>query len=507
MSFLMGIDLGTSSLKVLIMNEMGDVKAVSAKSYQFDTPHPGFAEQDTAVWWDACCACIKSALMQLGSDPAEIKGVSFSGQMHGLVMLDRDLSVIRPCILHCDSRSAVQIEEINGNLGNSFIREKVLNPIYTGFLLPSLLWVRENEPENFAKVRHVLLPKDYIRFMLCGELGSDYSDASATLAFDIEKGCWSTEIIGRMNLDMSLFPPCRDTADVVGFITPSASRATGLDCKTKVVAGGGDQVMQCIGNGASEIGMATVNIGTSGQVCFQSDKVIRNPNLSTNTFCGYKTGRWITMGATMSAGLSLKWFSNLFEKTDYQLADREIAKIVPGSEGLIFLPYLNGERTPHINPNLRASFMGLGLRTDKYHMTRAVMEGVAYSLKQCMEECSHLGLSADTLVASGGGAQSEIWLQIQADIYNKPLKVAAVDEQASIGAAIAAGVGAGIYKNIDQACRQVVKYKDKEYLPQHENQLIYSQYYDLYKETYQSSHLVLEKIALLGRKYSDSINT
>ena len=504
MSYLMGIDLGTSSLKVLIMNELGDVKALSVRAYQFETPRPGFAEQDTAVWWEACCLCIKSALLQLGANPAEVKGVSFSGQMHGLVMLDSDLRVIRPSILHCDSRSGVQIEEINSLLGKGFILENVLNPIYTGFLLPSLMWVRENEPDNFEKVRHVLLPKDYIRFMLTGELSSDYSDASATLAFDIEKGCWSSEIIGRMNLDMSIFPICHDTVDVVGYITPSASRATGLNVKTLVIAGGGDQVMQCIGNGASGTSTATVNIGTSGQVCFQSDRVIKNPLLSTNTFCGYKVGRWITMGATMSAGLSLKWFSNLFGKADYQEADREIEKIVPGSEGLIFLPYLNGERTPHINPNLSASFIGLNLRTSKRHMTRAVMEGVAYSLKQCMEECGYLGLSVDSLVASGGGAQSGTWLQIQADIYNKPLRVAAVDEQASIGAAIAAGVGSGIYKNIDQACGQVVKYKDRIYLPQQESQQIYSEYYELFKETYQASRVVLEKITKMGRNHSGS---
>ena len=504
MAYLMGIDLGTSSLKVLIMNETGDVKAISAREYQFDTPQPGFAEQDTDVWWEACCVCIKSALLQLGANPSEINGISFSGQMHGLVMLDRDQRVIRPSILHCDGRSSKQINEINEIFGSCYIQENVLNPIYTGFLLPSLMWVRENEPENFAKVRHVLLPKDYIRLMLSGEVGSDYSDASATLAFDIAKGCWSSEIIEKMNLDMSIFPPCHNTDDIVGFVTSSASKATGLAVKTPIIAGGGDQVMQCIGNGASEIGMATVNIGTSGQVCFQSDRVIKNPRLSTNTFCGYKVGRWITMGATMSAGLSLKWFNNLFENVDYQESDREIKKIAPGSGGLVFLPYLNGERTPHINPNLSASFMGLNLRTGKYHMTRAVMEGVAYSLKQCMEECSNLGLEVDSLVASGGGARSEAWLQIQADIYNKPLKIATVEEQASIGAAIAAGVGSGIYKNIDQACKQVVKYKDKEYFPDQEKHMIYNQYYELFKETYQSSHVILEKITQIGRNYSGS---
>jgi xylulokinase len=503
MAFLVGIDLGTSSLKVLVISETGEVKAVCAQSYQIDTPRLGFAEQDTSVWWDACSTCIRSALSQLQADVTEVKGVSFSGQMHGLVMLDRSHRVIRPAILHCDGRSVSQVEEINSVFGRKFTIDKVLNPAYTGFLLPSLLWVRDNEPENYSKVKYVLLPKDYIRFMLTGEICSDYSDASATLAFDIEKGCWSQEILEKMNLDIHIFPRCHNTDAVVGFVSMSASGMTGLAAGTPVIAGGGDQIMQCIGNGASKPGIATVNIGTSGQVCFQSEHVIKNPLLNTNTFCGYELGRWITMGATMSAGLSLQWFSKLFEHPDYRESDKEVAKIVPGSEGIIFLPYLNGERTPYINPNLSAAFLGLNLHSGKYQMTRAVMEGVAYSLRQCMDACSNLGLDADFLVASGGGARSIPWLQIQADIYNKPLKVAVVDEQASIGAAIAAGVGAGIYKNIDEGCSQVVKYKDQIYEPDFNNHLIYNEFYEVYKDAYSSGQEILERITELGRRHSE----
>jgi len=500
MAYLMGVDLGTSSLKVLVMNEAGEVKAVYAKSYQFDTPHNGYAEQNTAVWWDACCECIRKALQILGGDPSEVRGVSFSGQMHGLVMLDRDGLVIRPAILHCDGRSVKQVEEINSVLGGEFIRKNVLNPVYTGFLMPSLLWVRDNEPENYAKVRSVLLPKDFLRFMLTGEICSDYSDASATLAYDIEKNTWSQEILNRLHVSSSLFPVCYGTDAVVGKVTQAAAEMTGLAAGTLVIAGGGDQVMQCIGNGASEVGIATVNIGSSGQVCFQSDRVIKNPALSTNTFCGYKTGRWITMGATMSAGLSLRWFDRLFDKVDYKEMDMQVSEIRPGSEGLIFLPYLNGERTPHVNPNLSAVFLGLNLRTGKYQMARAVMEGVAYSLMQCIESCNQLGLDAEYLVASGGGARSKPWLQLQADIYNKPLRVAAVEEQASIGAAIAAGVGAGIYSDIDEGCRAVVRYKEETYIPRKDNHMIYTEYYDLFKKTYESSHTVLQQVTELGRR-------
>ena len=503
MGYLMGIDLGTSSLKVLIISETGEVKAVCAQSYQIDTPRPGFAEQDTSVWMGACCTCIRSALDQLHADKTEVKGVSFSGQMHGLVMLDADHKVIRSAILHCDGRSASQVDEINLAFGSAFTINKVLNPVYTGFLLPSLLWVRDNEPENYSRIRYVLLPKDYIRFALTGEICSDYSDASATLVFDIEKGCWSREIIEKMNLDIDIFPRCHNTDEVVGFISKDASEMTGLAAGTKVIAGGGDQVMQCIGNGASKPGIATVNIGTSGQVCFQSNHVIKNPMLSTNTFCGYEIGRWITMGATMSAGLSLQWFSKLFDNPDYREADKKVAQIVPGSEGVIFLPYLNGERTPYINPNLSAAFLGLNLHTGKYQMIKAVMEGVAFSLRQCMDACSNLGLKADFLVASGGGARSIPWLQIQADIYNKPLKVAKIEEQASIGAAIVAGVGAGVYKDIDEGCSQVVKYKDRMYEPDYANYLIYNEYYDVYKDAYHSGQKILERVTELGRRHSE----
>lgn len=500
MAYLLGIDLGTSSLKAIVIDPNGNVKAQSSYNYQFSSPNNGYAEQDVSVWWEACCTCIKKALLMLEDKGSSVAAVSFSGQMHGLVAFDKNFEVIRPSILHCDARSTAQVEKLKNLMDTNFIINEVRNPIYTGFLLPSLLWVRDNEPAAYERIKYVCLPKDYLRFMLCGQLGSDYSDSSGTLAFDIENVCWSRKILDKVDVSEDIFPKCSDTFTVVGQVTKKAAEETGLREGTLVVSGGGDQIMQAIGNGITKVGTATVNIGSSGQVCFQSDRPIKNPALNTNTLCGCEKGRWITMGATMSAGLSLGWLNRILRESDYGLINEEVSKVRPGSGGLIFLPYLNGERTPHVNPNLSAMFWGMNVNTGRAEITRAVMEGVAYSLMQCIEVCSDLGLRAESLVASGGGARSEPWLQLQADIYNKPIKVAKNKEQAGVGAAIAAGVGAGIFSTVEEGCRQVISYEDKTYEPNPINHEIYKEYYQLFKEAYQSSSDVLSRLTVIGRK-------
>ncbi|MBU9726352.1 xylulokinase [Diplocloster modestus] len=499
MSYLMGIDLGTSSLKTLIMDESGHVKSISARSYQFDSPHNGYAEQDPGQWWQACCETTAEALRTAGILSHEIRGISFSGQMHGAVMLDSSYLPVRPAILHCDARSSRQVKKIKAQLGIEMIREYFMNPVYTGFLLPSLIWVREEEPYNYEKIRYVMLPKDYIRFRMTGTISSDYSDASATLAFDIKRGCWSGKILEILNIPVDYFPECCGTADIAGEVTEQAAKETGLWAGTCVIAGGGDQVMQAIGNGSIQPGSATVNVGSSGQVCFQSACPVANPALNTNTFCGYSRDRWITMGAIMSAGLSLKWINGVLRQTDYRLVNKEADSVPPGSGGLLFLPYLTGERTPHINPNLTGMFVGLSLNTGRAEMTRAVMEGVAFALRECMEICRGLGLQADRVIASGGGARSIPWLQIQSDIYGLPLKVADTEEQACLGAAIAAGTGAGIYQNIEEGCRQVVRYRDLTVTPSERNHGVYDEYYRLFKEVYRESRNTIEQVTLLGR--------
>lgn len=500
MALLMGIDLGTSSLKTIIINESGALKALSHREYTFDSPRQGYAEQDPEVWWKACCETVREAIAACGSPASEIAGVSFSGQMHGLVMLDSEYRVVRPAILHCDARSDEQVEELRLEFGKDGVRKHMMNPVYTGFLLPSLMWVRRHEPENYDKIRYVCLPKDYIKFRMTGELSSDYSDASATLAFDIISGVWSKHILERVSVPSGLFPRCYGTTENTGSVCASAAQQTGLSENTAVAAGGGDQIMQSIGNGMVKPGDATVNIGSSGQVCFQIDKPVLNPELNTNMFCGYRKGSWILFGATMTAGLSLEWWHRIIGDINYDVLNKEVGAVLPGSGGVVFLPYLNGERTPHVNPNLSGMFLGVNIGTTRAHITRAVMEGVAFSLMQCIEICESLGFKAEMLVASGGGARSKPWLQLQADIYNIPLRVSETTEQAGMGAALAAGVGAGVYSDLEEACRAAVSYKDELIIPDPQRHQVYSEYYGLYKEAYLSSKDELKKAALMGRK-------
>lgn len=508
MGLLMGIDLGTSGLKTVVINETGSIKAMSMVSYNFDSPRYGYAEQNPEQWWNYCCQSVRETVEKCNGE--NISAVSFSGQMHGLVTLDAQFKPLRPVILHCDTRSQAEVKELLNTFGLQQIRELMMNAPYTGFLLPSLLWMKKHEPELFEKVRHVCLPKDYLKLRMSGSLSTDYSDASGTLAFDIQNLCWSKKILDCLGMDITIFPDCFGTSEVTGYISADASQATGLCTATAVIAGGGDQVMQGIGNGMLHNGDATVNIGSSGQVCFQVDRPVSNPELNTNTFCAYKAGRWILMGATMTAGLSLKWWNSITGARDFKEIDKDVSSIAPGSDGLIFLPYLNGERTPHVDPTLSALFIGANIGTTRLHMAKAVMEGVAFSLFQAMEICRYLGYTAQTLVASGGGAQGHSWLQMQSDIYNLPIKVAVIKEQAGLGAAIAAGVGVGIYKNLAEGCTAAVKFQEDITMPNYKNHLVYREYYECFKDAYQANKDVLARIHnlrdTLGNKNSSGID-
>lgn len=494
MSHFIGIDLGTSSLKTLLVKETGEILALAARDYQFDSPHPGFAEQDPEVWWQACVATVREAIQKSAVDPQDIKSVSFSGQMHGLVTLDKDLNPVRPAILHCDTRSDAQVNVLKELFSQDEISSLMMNPVYTGFLLPSLMWVRELEPQNFAKIKSVCLPKDYIKMKMTGEVSSDYSDAAATLAFDIPGLRWSEAILRRVDLPITLFPKTVETTAIVGRVSRIAAEQLGLSEHTLVIAGGGDQAMQSLGNGMINPLDTTVNIGSAGQVCFQIDQPVINPDMNTNMFCGYSKDRWILYGATMSAGLCLKWWNSVIGKRPYSELNKEVDQVPIGSGGLIFLPYLNGERTPHLNPALRSLFVGINQNTTQAHMTRAVMEGVTFSLYECMEICRNLGFESKTLVASGGGARSPQWLQIQADVFNLPIRTTVNEEQASLGAAIIAATGAGIYGSLEEGCDRVIRYQDQVYQPNQMNHSIYLELFSLFKEAYRSNRALLESL-------------
>lgn len=496
MTCLAGVDLGTSSLKVVIMDEDGVIRADISRDYQYNSPINGYAEQDIDVWWQACVHCFRSLIQQVGA--VKIAGIGFSGQMHGAVFLDEHLCQVRPAILHLDARSGKQIQHMQYVLGSDVVHGILMNPLYSGFLIPSLLWVKENEPGNYSKIRHVLLPKDYLRLKLSGELNSDFSDASATLAFDIRRAAWSEEVLDALNISHRIFPRCLASDAQAGRVTSEAAAQTGLLQGTPIITGGGDQVMQSIGNGVIFPGQATINVGTSAQVSIQADRPIENPALNTNTFCSYNRDHWYTMGATMSAGLSMKWLGNLLG-TQYGQLDSSAEKIAPGAGGLLFLPYLSGERTPHLNPDISGMFWGLSINTGPAQMARAVMEGVAYSLRECIELCGSLGLSSDEYVASGGGTQSPVWLQIQADVYGVPLKVTNVKHHAGVGAAIVAGSGIKMYHSIADGCRRVVRYSDNVYMPNMDNNNVYNKFYQLYRQAYSNGRQTLQELTLLGR--------
>lgn len=498
MAYLMGIDLGTSSLKTLVVDENGTVAAEASEAYQFDSPKGGYSEQDPEVWWGACVRTIRQCLTKVKAD--EVKALSFSGQMHGAVLLDRDNQVIRPAILHNDARSSAQVAMLKELFGTDGVKKHMMNAVYTGFLLPSLLWIRENEAKAYERAGKVCLPKDYLKLRLTGDVSSDISDASATLAYDIRNNCWSQEILDQVQVPMSLFPKLYETADAVGHVSRSAAEQTGLSESTIVVAGGGDQVMQGIGNGIVTPGVASSNIGTAGQLSYRSDAPVLDPDLKTNTFSSYKKDQWLVMGAIMNAGVTLKWFNSLFEKADYDEVERMVSSVRPGSGGVVFLPYMNGERTPHLNPDLSGVLFGVNLNTGRKELTRAVMEGVTYALNECRLLCESMGLYAKEIIASGGGARSRTWLQIQADVFNTPMRVSDTSEQAGLGAAIAAGAGAGIYQSVEEGCERAVHYKDLIVEPISENHKIYEEYYQAFKEIYRSSSKELEKVTLLGRR-------
>ncbi len=500
MSYLLGIDLGTSGLKTILTNSDGQIIGSAYCAYQFDAPRSGYAEQDPEVWWDACKTTVAAVLKESRIPANEIKGLSFSGQMHGLVAFDADGNVVRPAILHCDTRSGAEVRAIRESFSEAEICNLFMNPIFTGFLAVSLLWIKNHEPDNYRKIRKVCLPKDYLRYKLTGVIVSDFSDASATLAFDIRGRRWSEAILTRLELPPEIFPDCFETIAPVATVSSSAAAETGLSVNTVVVAGGGDQVMQSIGNGLISDGDGSVNIGSSGQVSFQIGKPFLNPALNTNMFCAYDHDRWIMFGATMSAGLSMKWWTRVIQENDYAALNQAVAAVKPGSGGLLFFPYLNGERTPHVNPNISGMLLGLNNETTRGAIARAVMEGVAFSLKDCLDLCSRAGFLPSRLIASGGGARSPQWLQILTDILGLPLQVSVSEEQAGLGAAIAAATGTGVFRNIRDACAAFVRYQDITYHPKAENQPLYAELHGLYKRGFERIAPTLEELTLIGRR-------
>ena len=446
------------------MDAAGKVIASGSDDHEpFASPHPGWAEQDPRDWWRACGVSIQKALKSSNLRADDIACVGFSGQMHGAVLLDKNHEVVRPAIIWCDQRSEAQSHELEELFGRGALIQLTCNPPLTNFTLTKLLWVRANEPRTWERVAHVMLPKDYVRFRLTGERAIDMADASGTLLLDVANRRWSAEVLRKSGIDVALLPALHESPAVCGKISADGAKATGLKTDTPVVAGAGDQAAGAVGMGIARAGAVSATIGTSGVVFAATDRPALDPDGRLHTFCHAIPGRWHVMGVTQAAGLSLRWVRDRFGVTakdgrdPYDILADEAAKVAPGSEGAFWTPYLMGERTPHLDPNARAALIGLTASHTRGHIVRAVMEGVAYSLKDTFSIFDEMKIPVTSIRLGGGGARSPLWRQIQADVYAHEVEIVAAEEGAAYGAAILAGVGAGEWKSVDEACDKVVR--------------------------------------------------
>lgn len=462
MSVYLGIDLGTTGLKSLLVRPDGSICGVGYREYPISIPATGYAEQAPEDWWRALKESLAEALSSSGVRPEEIAGIGLSGQMHGMVLTGADDRLLRSAIIWCDQRSVAQVEAIRRRLGIQKLGQWTQNNVGVGFQICSLLWVRENQPEIYEKIRHVLLPKDYIRFLLTGEYGTEPTDACSTLAFDCAARDWSAPMLEAFGVDRAILPDANHLpTDVQGALTARAAAELGLRPGIPVVFGGGDQPMQAVGNGILRPGDVSITLGTGGQIFAPVHRPIYDPQLRTHTFCHAMKDVWYVMGAILNCCLAQNWFFDKVLGThDFQEMHRRATEVAPGSDGLFFLPYLTGERTPHLNPEARGMFFGLTLNHDRASMTRAVVEGISYALADAMDCIQRLELPAERLILSGGGARSALWKQIIADMMGRPIYTTTMTEEAGVGAAICAMVGTGAYASLAEACSAIVRYEE-----------------------------------------------
>ena len=450
------------------MDEAGKVVASGSEEHQpFASPRPGWAEQDPRDWWRACGLAVRKALQSSNLRADEIACIGFSGQMHGAVLLDSGGDVARSAIIWCDQRSEAQSNELSEVFGRDNLIRLTCNPPLTNFTLTKLLWVRETEPKLWARVAHVMLPKDYVRLRLTGERAIDVADASGTLLLDVANRRWSREVLDKSGIDKTLLPALYESPQVCGKVSAAGAEATGLHPGTPVVAGAGDQAAGAVGMGIARAGAVSATIGTSGVVFAATDRPALDPQGRLHTFCHAMPGRWHVMGVTQAAGLSLRWLRDRLgvvstaqpdkARDPYDLLAEEASSAPVGAEGAFWLPYLMGERTPHLDPNARAALVGLTASHTRGHLIRAVMEGVAFSLKDTFAIFDEMDIPVTSIRLGGGGARSPLWRQIQADVYDHEVEIVAAEEGAAYGAAILAGVGAGGWKSVDEACDCVVR--------------------------------------------------
>ncbi|HEY2759326.1 MAG TPA: xylulokinase [Pirellulales bacterium] len=464
MSIFLGIDVGTSGTKTIAINERGKILADATANYPLYNPKPLWSEQDPDDWWQATVATVRAVIKKAKLKPSDVKGIGLSGQMHGSVFLDKQNRVIRRAILWNDQRTGAECDEIERRAGGrKNLIKMVANPALTGFTAPKILWLRNNEPKNFERTAKVLLPKDEIRRRLTGEFATEVSDASGMLLLDVAKRTWSKQLLSKLDLDIGLLAKCFESEEITGKLTAATAKELGLTTDCVVVGGAGDCAAGAVGNGIVSRGALSTSIGTSGVMFVHSDEMQVDPQGRLHTFCHAVRGKWHLMGVTLSAGGSLQWFRNQLcelqvaaankRKLDpYEILTEEAAKTPTGSDGLFFLPYLSGERTPHADPDARGCFIGLTLSHGRGHMVRAVMEGVTYSLRDSLAIIRQLGVPVSEIRASGGGSRSPFWRQMQADVFGQKISTINAEEGAAYGVALLAAVGCGVFKNVEEAC-------------------------------------------------------
>jgi len=467
---LMGLDIGTSSTKTVVISPDGVLLGMAAQEYAVETPHPGWAEQNPETWLSAALDTMRRALAVANIPAEQVQAVGLSGQMHGTVCLDARGLPLRPAIIWADQRSAAQVADVYARVGREQLAAWTANPLATGFMLATWLWLREHELDVAIATAHLLLPKDYVRYRLTGEIGTEPSDASSTSLFDTANRCWSTALLDALGLDARVLPPVAASAAIAGGLLPEIAAATGLRPGTPVIYGGSDQAMQAVGHGVVAPGVLSSTIGTGGQLFAPVARPVYDPQARLHCFCHVMPDMWHLEAAMLAAGLSLKWLrDSVLSGLTYQEIADAAATVVPGAEGLFFLPYLAGERTPHMDPRARGSFVGLTLRHGRAHIARAVMEGVVFAMRQGLALMLDLGVTPERIIASGGAAQHPLWLKVQADMFNRPLYQTRTLEASAVGAALLAGVGTGIYADVADAVGQAVRYSETVITPDPDN--------------------------------------
>jgi len=495
MAYFIGIDTSTTATKALLIEENGQVLGVASNEYPYETPQPLWSEQDPALWWHGTTQSIRQVLAKTGVDAAAVKGIGLTGQMHGLVLLDEKGDVLRPAILWNDQRTGPQCDAIRLKLGREKLIQITGNDALTGFTAPKILWVQEHEPEIWKRARHILLPKDYVRYKLTGEFAIDRADGAGTILFDLAKRDWSPEVLAALDIPAEYLPKTFEGTDVTGALLPNVASELGLPAGIPVFGGGGDQAAAAVGTGAVRAGVVSVSLGTSGVVFATTDGPAIEPEGRLHAFCHSVPGKWHFMGVMLSAAGSLRWHRDTFTPNmDYDTLLAPVADIPAGSDGLLFLPYLTGERTPHPDPLARGAFVGLTVRHTFPYLTRAVLEGVAFGLRDSFELMKSAGLKNVSQVrVTGGGARSLLWRQILADVFHAEIVTVNTEEGAAYGAALLAAAGSGAFRSVESACDATIQITGTT--SPGKNQSVYNKIYPLYRELYPALRPTFKAIA------------